>query len=132
MNFITNWKELFVKQLAFVALFLPVVVSPAGGQVELRYEQNETLSWEEAIGMYGWLDEQYAEARLVEAGMSDAGKPLHLFIISKDQLFSGAEARLAGKTILFINNGIHPGEPCGIDASLKLASELLSGADSYA
>ncbi len=93
MTFITNWKSLIVKQLVFVVLLLPVVVSPAGGQVNLRYEQNETLSWEEAIGMYGWLDEQYKEARLVEAGMSDAGKPLHLFIISKDQLFSGTEAR---------------------------------------
>ena len=34
-------------------------------------------------------------------------------------------------TILFINNGIHPGEPCGIDASLKLAGGLLSGSDPY-
>lgn len=101
-------------------------------QVNLRYEQNETVSWEEAIEMYKWLDESYEEAILVEAGMTDAGKPLHLFIISGDQHFSPEQSRKAGKTILFINNGIHPGEPCGIDASLKLASGLLSGSDSYA
>jgi len=125
-----NWNLQTIKKLHFTILLICVGVY-GWGQVELRYELNETLSWEEVIRMYGWLDEQYAEASLVETGMSDAGKPLHLFIISKDGLFSGTEARMAGKTVLFINNGIHPGEPCGVDASLKLASELLSGSDPY-
>ncbi|MCP4311240.1 MAG: hypothetical protein GY790_08265 [Bacteroidetes bacterium] len=70
--------------------------------MELRFEQNETVSWEEAIRMYEWLDGQYTDALLVEAGLSDAGKPLHLFFISKDQLFSPEEARLAGKTVLIV------------------------------
>jgi hypothetical protein len=103
----------------------------AGAQVVLRYDQNQTVTWQEAIRMYAWLDSIYPEARLVEAGLTDAGKPLHIFIISRQGLFSAKEARAAGKTVLFINNGIHPGEPCGVDASLQLASDLLSGSDPY-
>ncbi|MGW8316731.1 MAG: M14 family zinc carboxypeptidase [Bacteroidales bacterium] len=100
-------------------------------QVVLRYEQNESVTWQEAIAMYHWLDEQYREAMLLDAGWTDAGKPLHLFVISKDGLFSPEAIKEEGKNILFINNGIHPGEPCGIDASLKLAEGLLSGTDPY-
>lgn len=125
-----NWNFTTCRQLSLI-VFLLTIALPGWGQVELRYEQNETLSWEETIRMYQWLDQEYSDARLVEVGKTDAGKPLHLFIISRDQLFSGSEARKEGKTVLFINNGIHPGEPCGIDASLKLASELLSGSDPY-
>jgi len=127
-----NWNFLY-KNYFLVSMLLLLSIGEQGyGQVELRYEQNETVSWEEAIRMYEWMDEQYEAATLVEAGITDAGKALHLFIISKDQLFTPDQARQAGKTILFINNGIHPGEPCGIDASLKLASGLLSGSDAYA
>src|SRR5690606_37042971 len=45
---------------------------------------------------------------------------------SEDGDFTPASLREKGKTVLFINNGIHPGEPCGIDAPIKLAEELLS------
>ena len=80
--------------------------------------------------MYQWLDEQYEDARLLKVGWTDAGRPLHLFVIDRGRHFSPEQIRESGKNILFINNGIHPGEPCGVDASLKLASDLLSGKDS--
>jgi hypothetical protein len=99
--------------------------------VELRYEQNETVTWQEAIDMYTWLDQKYEDARLMEVGSTDAGRPLHLFVIDRDRNFDPEAARRAGKSILFINNGIHPGEPCGVDAGLKLAMDLLSGEDDY-
>jgi murein tripeptide amidase MpaA len=105
---------------------------PCTGQIDLDYSGNRTVTWEEAIRMYAWLDANYSEARLVEAGMTDAGKPLHLFIISRDGRFSPAEVHASGRTVLFINNGIHPGEPCGVDASIELAAGLLSGSDPYA
>ena len=106
-------------------------ILPAAAQVELRYEQNETVTWQEAIDMYQWLDEKFDDARLMEVGWTDAGRPLHLFVIDRDRKFDPESARELGKSILFINNGIHPGEPCGVDASLKLALDLLSGRDSY-
>jgi len=131
-----NWKKQDNKYVAgkFLAwiLLLAGFIHPAEAQVDLRYTNNETVTWQEAIDMYRWLDEQYDEARLLEIGQTDAGRPLHLFVIDRGRHFSPEEIRNSGKNILFINNGIHPGEPCGVDASLKLASDLLSGEDSCA
>ena len=125
-----NWlKHVYRLLIAIIPMLHSGIAS---GQVELRYDQNETVTWQEAIEMYHWLDQQYDEAMLVEAGWTDAGKPLHLFIISREGEFSPEKIHQSGKSILFINNGIHPGEPCGVDASLKLADGLLSGADTYA
>ncbi|MFW6259898.1 MAG: M14 family zinc carboxypeptidase, partial [Tangfeifania sp.] len=39
--------------------------------------------------------------------------------------FDPKKIREAGKSVLLINNGIHPGEPEGIDASLQFADDLL-------
>jgi murein tripeptide amidase MpaA len=77
------------------------------------------------IDNYKKLAEQYPEAQLREYGTTDVGKPLHLFIISPDKEFDAKKLRAENKTIVLINNGIHPGEPEGIDASLLYAEELL-------
>ena len=54
-------------------------------------------------------------------GETDAGNPLHVFHVSNT---IGPEVREKQVRIL-INNAIHPGEPCGVDASVKLVKELL-------
>ncbi len=100
-------------------------------QPELKFEKNQTLSWEETIEYYSYLDEQYPEALLMETGLTDSGKPLHLFLISQSELFTPELVRQNGKSILFINNGIHPGEPCGVDASILYAKEILSNQSKY-
>jgi len=129
-----NWNKLdykhILRHLVASIVMLACFIHPARAQVELKYQNNETVTWQEAIDMYRWLAEQYEEATLLEAGWTDAGRPLHLFVIDRGRQFSPELIRESGKNILFINNGIHPGEPCGVDASLKLASELLSGKDS--
>ncbi len=96
---------------------------------ELRYDENKSLTWEEAIRYYHELDQKYKEATLLEMGMTDVGKPLHLFIISADGESNPAEIRRQGKTIILINNGIHPGETEGIDASARFAAEVLADKD---
>ncbi len=131
-----NWNKrdyrYFRRTLSTGIILFAVIIHPLWAQVELRYSANETVTWQEAIDMYRWMDEQYEDARLLEVGWTDAGRPLHLFVIDRGQQFSPEQIRESGKNILFINNGIHPGEPCGVDASLKLASDLLSGKDSCA
>jgi len=116
--------------LILTILLLPELVAEIHGQLSLNYRDNRTPTWDETIAMYRQLDKKYPEAKLIEAGMSDSGKPLHLFIISGDKKFEPAQIHKSGKRILFINNGIHPGEPCGVDASLQLAEDLLSKRDS--
>jgi hypothetical protein len=110
-------------RLSFL-LLLPVSSS---AQIQLNYTKNQTPQWHEVIEMYQQLDHAYPQAKLVEAGTTDAGKPLHLFIISGDATFTPGEVHASDKRIILINNGIHPGESNGIDASLEFAADLLSG-----
>ena len=132
MNLLKHDYSYLFRLLVTGVILLAGITLPISGQVTLRYASNETVTWQEAIDMYQWLDDQYEDARLLEIGWTDAGRPLHLFVIDRGRQFSPQEIRESGKSILFINNGIHPGEPCGVDASLKLASDLLSGKDSCA
>ncbi|MDZ7633298.1 MAG: M14 family zinc carboxypeptidase [Bacteroidales bacterium] len=94
-----------------------------------RSDDNYSLTWEEAISFYTDLDRRYPEARLIEMGMTDAGRPLHLFVISGDGEFEPETIRRKGRAIVLINNGIHPGEPEGIDASARFAVSLLLPVD---
>jgi hypothetical protein len=63
--------------------------------------------------------------RLFNYGSTDIGKPLTLVVLSKDKVFDPALIKKQNKRVLLINNGIHPGEPEGIDASMMLVRDLL-------
>ena len=93
--------------------------------INLKYDDNLSLEYDEVIDAYTQLSNHYPEARLVEMGKTDIGKPLHLFMISGDRDFDPESIRKKGKCIILINNGIHPGEPEGIDASIQFAWDLL-------
>ena len=93
--------------------------------LDLKYEQNYTPTYYEIIEMFSLLDSHYENATLVENGLTDSGKPLHTFIINNKAEFDPEKIKAEGKSILLINNGIHAGEPCGIDASLEFADNLL-------
>ncbi|MDZ7847636.1 MAG: M14 family zinc carboxypeptidase [Owenweeksia sp.] len=98
----------------------------ANAQVEQDYSQNKTLSYQEAIQAYRDLEQRFDHARLIEAGISDAGRPLHVFVMGNQVTEGRSLQELArGHTVLLINNAIHPGEPCGVDASLAYARDLL-------
>ena len=90
-------------------------------------DKKETTTYDQAIDYYKMLDETYPQAKLLTAGLTDFGKPLHLLVLSKDKVFDPLKIRAANKRVLLINNGIHPGEPEGIDASMMLARDLLKG-----
>ncbi|WP_020595840.1 M14 family metallopeptidase [Spirosoma panaciterrae] len=84
-------------------------------------DTNQTATYEQIIRWYRQLDQQYDQAKLIEIGKTDSGKPLHLFLLAADKQFSSRPERVT----LLINNGIHPGEPEGIDACMMLARDLL-------
>ncbi len=100
------------------------------GQIlQTPYEKgngNQTATWEETIDFYQMLDEKFEKAKLIEYGLTDIGKPLHLFVIDQDKNFSPEIIETQDKVVFMINNGIHPGEPEGIDASMALARDLLT------
>jgi hypothetical protein len=85
----------------------------------------ETPTYPEIIKYYKALAAKYPQAKLLTYGQTDFGKPLHLLVLSKDKIFDPSSLRKNNKRIFLINNGIHPGEPEGIDASMLLANNLL-------
>ncbi|MFW0714362.1 M14 family metallopeptidase [Pedobacter sp. N23S346] len=87
----------------------------------------QTATYPEAITYYKLLVKQYPQAKLFSYGDTDFGQPLQLLVLSKDQVFDPSEIVKRKKTVLLINNGIHPGEPEGIDASMMLSRDLLKG-----
>ncbi|MBB5635600.1 hypothetical protein HDE68_001488 [Pedobacter cryoconitis] len=89
--------------------------------------KNQTATYQEAIDFYNQLAKKSPQARFLSYGTTDFGKPLNLLVLSKNEIFDPAEIRKNNIRILLINNGIHPGEPEGIDASMMLARDLLKG-----
>lgn len=85
----------------------------------------KSATYEECIDYYKKLDAYSDKIKLTEYGRTSIGKPLHLCIISKSKKFTPAEIRAENKRVVFIINGIHPGEPDGIDASMMLARDLI-------
>lgn len=86
------------------------------------YKQNKTLDYDNLIKHYQELDRKYIETKLIKYGNADIGKPIYAFVIDKSRRFTHTQ----DQATILINNAIHPGEPCGVDASLNLAYQLLS------
>ena len=86
---------------------------------------SQTPTYHEAIDWWKKLDATSAIVKMQEMGVTDAGLPLHLVLVSSDKDFSIPSIKRKGKAILLINNGIHPGEPDGIDASMLLVKDIV-------
>ncbi|WP_026753289.1 M14 family metallopeptidase [Sediminibacter sp. Hel_I_10] len=96
---------------------------------ETRFERSngkETATYDEIISFYEHLADAYAEVNIQSIGATDSGKPLHLVTLNADANFDFENLR-NNKRILLINNGIHPGEPDGIDATMLLFRDLVQG-----
>lgn len=92
-----------------------------------RTKGTETATYAEAISFYQTLDAQHPSILMEEAGPTDTKHPLHVVYYSADSRFDIADWKAQRKTILLINNGIHPGEPDGIDASMMLLRDAATG-----
>ena len=57
-------------------------------------------------------------------GESDAGKPLSMLILDKKERFQPRDEN-DKRAVVLINNGIHPGEPCGIEASMLFVRNMI-------
>ncbi|MEZ4886161.1 MAG: M14 family metallopeptidase [Chitinophagales bacterium] len=121
-----------MKYLFLISFILCCMTTNNFAQISLKYADNQTPTYEETIAMYEQLAEKSDWATLLQYGTTDTGKPLHLLVISKDKDFSPASVRSKNKRIILINNAIHAGEPCGVDASIQLVGELLNKKDKKA
>ncbi|WP_207435555.1 M14 family metallopeptidase [Sabulibacter ruber] len=117
-------------------MFLPLLTliggllsaGPAAPDWRTPYEKsnrNQTATYYECIDYYQRLDEAYHEIKMTPVGMTDVGKPLHTVVVSTDGDFDPESIHRKGKTVLLVQNGIHPGEPEGIDATMMLTRDLV-------
>ncbi|MFN2423306.1 MAG: hypothetical protein ABR572_05990 [Cryomorphaceae bacterium] len=87
-------------------------------------QTNTTPEYAEVIAAYTAIAKSNAKtARLTETGITDAGLPLHTLVIDPAGRFDPKRSRDKGDLVCLIMNGIHPGEPCGIDAALDFAEK---------
>ncbi|WP_255572963.1 M14 family metallopeptidase [Hanstruepera marina] len=87
----------------------------------------ETATYYQTIAYYESLAKTYPEISIQTIGKTDSGEPLHLITLNPDKVFDFDNIRQTDKRILLINNGIHPGESDGIDATMMLYRDIVQG-----
>lgn len=86
----------------------------------------ETPTYPEIITYYQNLAKTYPTINIQKIGLTDSGNPLHLVTLNPDAIFNFEKIRET-KRVLLINNGIHPGESDGIDATMLLFRDIAQG-----
>lgn len=87
----------------------------------------ETATYEETISYYKDLADRYDEVSIRAIGETDSGKPLHIVTLNMTKSGDDFDRLRVNNRILLINNGIHPGESDGIDATMMLYRDLVEG-----
>ena len=90
-------------------------------------DRNETPTYEEVIDYYIKLAKGFPSLNVQTLGNTDSGYPLHLVTFNPEGNFNFQKLG-EDKALVLINNGIHPGESDGIDASMMLFRDLATGA----
>lgn len=112
-----------VKHLLYVLMLLGYQFSLAQLTRFEKSNGKETATYREVIQFYHSLKGKKLQMKTM--GNTDAGYPLHLVLLSNDG-FEKVKWKKEGKVIILINNGIHPGEPDGVDASMLLARDVIN------
>lgn len=96
--------------------------------ITFEQDSQSTAHYQEVYGFYRRIAQCYDVADLLQIGETDAGYSLNALVIDGKQGFAPREVS-DHRVMLLINNGIHPGEPCGIDASMIWVRNLLEHQD---
>ncbi len=115
------------KLIASLLLFVSLTSNTQN--LSTRFERSsgkETPTYFEIIDWWQKLDQQSGKVKMLTMGMTDAGYPLHLVVVSDKGDFNFDNIRRNNKRVILINNGIHPGEPDGIDASMLLVRDIVA------
>jgi hypothetical protein len=114
---------------ALLAGFLSMGALAANSQqFSTRFEESagtQTPTYQEGIAWWQSFDGAHNDIKMLEMGPTDSGYPLHLILYNPDKVFDLETLREGKKTIVLVNNAIHPGEPDGVDASMLLVRELV-------
>lgn len=84
---------------------------------------NTTPTYDELIRFYKEYAKKDGAIQLYAMGNSDYGKPIYVCVLGALSDSSQTFNKARNATTLLINNGIHPGEPCGVNASMQLVKD---------
>ena len=99
-------------------------------QAETTFETSQgtkTATYEEVVLFYEGLADKYSSISMYDMGRTDSAKRLNLITFNPDRTFESEFSSRDNKIIVLINNGIHPGESDGIDASMMLIRDYAEG-----
>ncbi|MGC5745038.1 hypothetical protein [Chryseobacterium sp. NFX27] len=116
-------------KLKYLLIFLSTSLFLAQNSFQTPFEKgnkNQTVTYDEMNSYYQNLAKSFSTIQYLKKGEDDNGKAIYVVIYNpfseKDM-----EKLRKDKAILFVNNGIHPGEPDGIDATMMLMRDLATG-----
>ena len=117
-----KWRLLLLSQFLVFTCFAQ--------SFETTFEKSggtQSVSYRDLIDFYSRLDNQYTTIQVDTIGPTDTYYPLQVVYYSNSSQFNLQQWKAEGKLIILVNNGIHPGEPDGIDASMLLLRDLATG-----
>lgn len=123
-------KNIITLILLFFVLSCGEKIEDAEFDFTTRFENSEgteTATYEEILYYYEQLADVHPSIRMYTMDQTDSGKPLHLVTFNPNRTFESEFSGDKDKVIILINNGIHPGESDGIDASMMLMRDLAEG-----
>ncbi|TXF75999.1 M14 family metallopeptidase [Chryseobacterium sp.] len=80
---------------------------------------NQSVTYEEMVKYYDNLDHNFEAITVKNFGTDDNGEPIKVVVFTP--------LKNEKSPVILINNGIHPGEPDGIDATMMLMRDLATG-----
>ncbi|MDP4704547.1 MAG: M14 family metallopeptidase [Polaribacter sp.] len=117
----------------FYFLLLILILSCAGNKNSTtdfttpfeKSKGTETPEYKEVIAYYQQLSNSFDEISMFTFGQTDSGEPLHLLVYNQQGIKNIDVIKRLSKNKILINNGIHPGESDGIDASMLFLRDLV-------
>ena len=110
--------------------------TPHSTEFHTPFEQgnaNQTATWAQTVAFYERLAAAYPQVlRFWQIGVSDQGIPMHAGVVTTDGVLDIDTLKRQGRPVFFNNNGIHPGEPEGIDACMASVRNLCTQASARA
>lgn len=118
-----------MKHLLLSFLSSLILITGFAQNISTKFEKSngtQSPTYFEIIEWWQKLDAQSGKVKMLTMGMTDAGYPLHLVVVSNNGDYNFENIRKNNKRIILINNGIHPGEPDGVDASMLLIRDIVA------
>lgn len=119
-----------MKKISYLIFVFLIYVPAIAQQFKTIFEQSagkHSATYFQAIDFYKSLAKFSKKIHFLTFDTTDAGYPLHLVVYSNAIAAKPASLLQPNKVVILINNGIHPGEPDGIDASMMLLRDVVTG-----